>query len=129
MAHEIESGVADIVAKEITLKEARELFKAYEDQLSSGGFESEPWEDISMAEIKKMTGYSTEKLESLPMSDLRKVADACRKANPDFFGKKDRQLKELERVRSLSPESLDRLLSVSEKSGNSLKQTLPGLPG
>lgn len=128
MAHEIDTGIADITARELTLHEARELFKAYEDQLAAGGIDDEPWEDITLLEIQKITQYPTEKLEALPLSDLRKAADACRKANPDFFGKKDRRQAEIDRVKNLSPEALERLLAVSAKAENSSNETPRGLP-
>ena len=130
MAHGIATGIADITARELTLREARELLRTHEDALAAGQDGSdEPWEDITLREIEKITSYPMEKLETLPLGDLRKVADACRKVNPDFFGKKDRRQAEIDRVKSLSPESLDRLLTLSERSGAGSKKTLPGLPG
>ena len=128
MAYEIATGVAiagqEVKARELTLREHRELQKAAIDRAAT--FQSDMtqydalaeglFEDISLYDLAFIAGVSLDDLGGLRTTELRKVADACIRANQDFFSMKARQKAETKRFMDSQPDMVAKLLS-----GDSMK--------
>lgn len=76
-------GALDVVCRELTVGQLRGMLLAdIEGDLVSDYL----FEEARLVDLQVFTNLTREQLESLPPSELRGVVDACKEANPDFFG-------------------------------------------
>jgi hypothetical protein len=83
--------------RELTVAEIRTALKMDESEEnspdSSDAVDMFLLEDISLPDICRMTDLTVEKMADMKPSEIRKVADACREVNSDFFALRARVLK------------------------------------
>ncbi len=93
----IEIAGFTITIHELTVADIRAALKMEESDEdspdSSDAVDMFLLEDISLPDICRMTDLTPEKIGDMKPSEIRKVADACRKVNSDFFSLRARVLK------------------------------------
>lgn len=76
-------GDKEVICRELTVAGARQLIESE----SSGDLITEAlFEDVRLSDLEVLTSLTKEEIEGMLPSDLAVVVDACKKANPDFFG-------------------------------------------
>jgi hypothetical protein len=76
-------GGIEVVCRELTVGQLRGMLQAdIEGDLISDYL----FEEARLVDLLQLTNLSREQIDCLPPSELRHVVEACREANPDFFG-------------------------------------------
>lgn len=76
-------GELEVVCREMTVGQLRGLIASELAGEVVGDF---LFEDVRLADLQHMTNLTAEQVDALRPSQLREVVEACREANPDFFG-------------------------------------------
>lgn len=115
----VPTGVADLNAHELTVKQARALLLA--EAQRADATRSDPsghdryaegiFEDITLYEMAAICGCSIDAFDDLRESELITVADKCKKANPLFFRMRERERKRLEELMSKNPALIQQLMA------------------
>lgn len=74
-----------VEVRELTVGEIRQLLKTMADGSGGDLVDSMLLEEIGLAELQLMTNLEPEQLDDLTPGQLRKVYEACREVNKDFF--------------------------------------------
>ncbi|MDP2244014.1 hypothetical protein [Pseudomonas sp.] len=76
-------GDKEVICRELTVAGTRKLIESE----SSGDLITEAlFEDVRLGDLEVLTSLTKEDIEGMLPSELAVVVDACKKANPDFFG-------------------------------------------
>lgn len=82
-----------VVIRELTLGEIRAWLADVADQSQGGDLiDALLFEDFDPAALVKMTALSAADLDGYAPSDLRRLAEACREVNRDFFAMRERMV-------------------------------------
>lgn len=73
----------DVICRELTVGQLRGLIASEMSGELVGDF---LFEQVRLADLPHMTNLTPEQITELRPSELREVVEACREANPDFFG-------------------------------------------
>jgi hypothetical protein len=84
----------DIVFKELTVKEVRELLEIK----TSNYFDALAMDDISLTELAHMAGVGVDLFDCATGTDLDELRAAAKEVNPLFFGVRERLAKLVEKV-------------------------------
>lgn len=85
-------GETEIAVRELTVADIRAWLKALEAQTAPDVLDVVLFEDFTLADLTRMTDLTAADLETMAPSELRRVADACREVNADFFALRGRLL-------------------------------------
>lgn len=76
-------GELEVVCREMTVGQLRGLLAS---ELAGEVIGDFLFETVRLDDLQHMTNLTAEQVAELRPSQLREVVEACREANPDFFG-------------------------------------------
>lgn len=76
-------GDREVICRELTVADARKLIELE----PSGDLVLDAlFEDVRLGDLEVLTSLTKADMENMLPSELAAVVEACKKANPDFFG-------------------------------------------
>lgn len=109
-------------AQELTVRQARALLLAeaernnltQADPAQYDRYADAIFEDVTLHEMATICGVEVNAFDDLRESELRAVADDCIKANPFFFGMRERQRKQIADLMERNPDLIRSLMNPSD---------------
>ena len=98
MSEKITINGKAIAVKEMTVSEQREWLSSRAQAGEEAGKEGAEvdiiswrlFEDVYLFDLPFMTDQTIKSFEDMLPSDIQRIIDACKKANPHFFGMRER---------------------------------------